>query len=59
MEGDRDGQGCLDDLEDMDFVYYISFVVGDDGLLYLKQFCGFRFWNATMAKIAVPEKFLL
>ena len=43
VEGDRDGQVCLDDLEDMVFVYHISFVVGDDGLLYLKQFCGFRF----------------
>ena len=40
MEGDRDGQGCLDDLEDLVFVQDISLVVGDGGLGYLKQFWG-------------------
>ena len=40
MEGDRDGQGCLDDLEDLVCEQDISLIVGDDGLGYLKQFWG-------------------
>ena len=69
MEGDREGQGGLDDLKDLVCVQYISLVGWWSrellGLEFKLNFvvsdsdCNYGYNYVTIAKIAVPDKFPL
>ena len=64
VEGDREGQGGLDDLKDLVCLQDIS-LVGLLGLEFKLNFvvsdsdCNYGYNYVTMAKIAVPDKFPL